>query len=81
MHVRIVDGCITCRQCECRAPDVFIVEERAHTATVLDARPSQVRESDIIQAIKDCPVHVIKLRRDPMHIRKQITPATSRGAG
>lgn len=70
MRVRIVDGCIVCRQCECQAPDVFIVEEMAHTARVTDVAPAQHREADVIRAVKGCPVHVIKLQRDPKHVRE-----------
>ena len=70
MRVKIVDGCIVCRQCECQAPDVFIVEEMAHSARVTDAAPAQHREADVIRAVKGCPVHVIKLQRDPKHVRE-----------
>ena len=70
MRVRIVDGCIVCRQCECQAPDVFIVEEMAHSARVIDAAPAQLSEPDVIRAVKGCPVHVIKLQRDPKHVRE-----------
>ncbi len=70
MHVRIVEGCIICRQCECQAPDVFVVEEKAHTARVHSSSPHQDREADVIQAVKGCPVHVIKLKRDPKHVRE-----------
>ncbi len=64
MHVKIVEGCIICRACECMAPDVFVVEERAHAVRVLDPYPEPQQEADIIEAIKVCPVHVIKLKRD-----------------
>ncbi len=69
MNVRIVEGCIVCRQCECQAPDVFEVPEGAHTALVVEASPALTREADVIRAVKGCPVHVIKLRRDPKHVR------------
>ncbi|MEE9294523.1 MAG: ferredoxin [Phycisphaerae bacterium] len=70
MHVRIVEGCIICRQCECQAPDVFVVEEKAHAARVHNSRPPQHREADVIRAVKGCPVHVIKLKRDPKRVRE-----------
>ena len=69
MNVRIVEGCIVCRQCECQAPDVFEVPEGAHTALVVEASPALSREEDVIRAVKGCPVHVIKLRRDPKRTR------------
>ncbi len=64
MHVKIIEGCIVCRQCECQAPDVFVIEEKAHSARVHQPHPNGDREADVIQAIKGCPVHVIKLKRD-----------------
>lgn len=70
MHVRIVEGCIVCRQCECQAPDVFEVPEGAHSARVVEPSPQQAREEDVIRAVKGCPVHVIKLRRDPRNVRE-----------
>ena len=72
MNVRIVEGCIVCRQCECQAPDVFEVPEGAYTAQVVDASPSLSREADVIRAVKGCPVHVIKLHRDPKHVRDTV---------
>ncbi|MFH1416988.1 MAG: ferredoxin [Planctomycetota bacterium] len=70
MHVKIVEGCIICRACECMAPNVFVVEERAHAARVLDPHPNSTQEADIVEAIKVCPVHVIRLRRDPQEVQK-----------
>lgn len=69
MQVRIVEGCIVCRQCECQAPDVFDVPENAHAARVIEVNPERSREADVIRAIKGCPVYVIKLRRDPKPVR------------
>jgi ferredoxin len=63
MQVKIIEGCIVCRQCECQAPDVFLIPEKADTAVVLDSRPDASHEAEIIRAIKGCPVHVIRLRR------------------
>lgn len=75
MHVKIVEGCIVCRQCECQAPDVFEVPEGGHTARVVEPSPRQVREADVIRAVKGCPVHVIKLRRDPRSVRESTNAA------
>jgi ferredoxin len=71
MNVTIVEGCIVCRQCECQAPDVFRVHERAHTAKVVQADPPMRREQAVIEAIKGCPVNVIRLKRDPKPVREQ----------
>ena len=78
MHVKIVDGCIVCRQCECQAPDVFEVPEGAHTARVIEAGPPQQREADVIRAVKGCPVHVIKLKRDPKEVRDAPAPSAKK---
>jgi ferredoxin len=71
MKVSIVEGCIVCRQCECQAPDVFRVFERAHTAKVVQVDPPMRREAAVIEAIKGCPVNVIRLQRDPKPVREQ----------
>lgn len=76
MHVKIIEGCIVCRQCECQAPDVFEVPEGAHSARVIEAAPSQQREADVIRAVKGCPVHVIKLKRDPKDVRDEAAAAS-----
>jgi len=78
MHVKIIEGCIVCRQCECQAPDVFEVPEGAHTARVIEAGPPQQREADVIRAVKGCPVHVIKLKRDPKEVRDTAAPSAKK---
>jgi ferredoxin len=69
MRVRIIEGCIVCKQCECQAPDVFVVDEKSHSARVVEDSPTLDRELDVIAAVKGCPVHVIKLKRDPKTVR------------
>lgn len=71
MKVSIVEGCIVCRQCECQAPDVFRVFERAHSAKVVQIDPPMLREKAVIEAIKGCPVNVIRLQRDPLPVRER----------
>lgn len=80
MHVKIVEGCIVCRQCECQAPDVFEVPEGAHSARVIESGPPQQREADVIRAVKGCPVHVIKLKRDPKDVRDSAESSSKKTA-
>jgi ferredoxin len=56
--VWIAPGCITCGRCEFIAPEIFEVTDVAH---VKDGVDLVKHAAAIEQAIKTCPVQVIKL--------------------
>lgn len=59
--VWIAPGCITCGRCEFIAPEVFEVTDIAHVKIQADL----IKHAEAIeQAIKTCPVQVIKLCTD-----------------
>ena len=62
--LRIISGCIVCRTCEFTAPGIFEVEEKSLTARVLVEQPPAARIADVHEAIRSCPEHVIKFRRN-----------------
>jgi len=47
--------------CESEAPDLFVVEKRATTVTILDEQPSEDHRAALELAIKYCPTHAIEL--------------------
>ena len=62
--VYIEAGCISCKLCQDIAPDVFLVEDDQDCVV----RPEAARhftslDEDIDQAMRDCPVEVIKVER------------------
>jgi ferredoxin len=59
--VVIVPGCTTCGRCEFIAPEVFEVTDIAHVKK--DANVDE-HEAVIQEAIKTCPVQVIKYNCD-----------------
>jgi ferredoxin len=60
--VVIIDGCIICRTCEFTDPSTFIVKESELTAEVVNENVTDDRWPKIKEAIKLCPVNVIKLK-------------------
>ena len=59
--VWIEAGCISCKLCQDIAPKVFLVDDDKDCVVKLDAAAyfATLRE-DIEQAVRDCPVEVIK---------------------
>ncbi len=55
----IEPGCITCGMCEFIAPQVFEVTDVSHIKPGFD---QQKNEDLIEQAVKECPVSVIKFQ-------------------
>lgn len=55
--VWIAPGCITCGRCEFLAPEIFEVLDVAHVKENVDFKK---HEEAIKQAVKTCPVQVIK---------------------
>lgn len=55
----IEPGCITCGMCEFIAPETFEVTDIARVKN-----QSNYDEKLIAQAIKDCPVSVIKMKKE-----------------
>lgn len=54
-------GCISCKLCQDIAPQVFLVEDDRDCVVKPDAAAHFVsRREDIEQAVRDCPVEVIK---------------------
>ena len=47
--------------CDSEAPDLFVVEKRATTVTILDEQPSEDHRAALELAIKYCPTHAIEL--------------------
>jgi ferredoxin len=63
--VWIEAGCISCKLCQDIAPQVFLVEDDQDCVIKPDAaRFFVVRADDIEQAMRDCPVEVIKIGHD-----------------
>lgn len=60
--VVIIEGCIICRTCEFTAPDTFIVKEAELAAEVINDEITPEKWPVIKEAIKLCPVNVIKLK-------------------
>lgn len=57
-------GCISCKLCQDIAPQVFLVEDDRDCIVRPDAASHFAsRSEDIEQAVRDCPVEVIKLER------------------
>lgn len=57
--VKIIPGCITCGTCEFIAPEIFEVLDIARVKKNIDIAKY---EKDIIEAVKACPVQVIKYK-------------------
>ena len=47
--------------CESEAPDLFVVEKRSTTVTVLEEHPSEAHRAALELAVKYCPTHAIQL--------------------
>ena len=63
--VWIEAGCISCKLCQDIAPQVFRVEDDQDCVVHPDAaRHFGTRREDIEQAMRDCPVEVIKIEHD-----------------
>jgi ferredoxin len=56
--IEIEPGCITCGMCEFIAPETFEVTDVARVKNQTD-----YDEKLVAQAIKDCPVSVIKMKK------------------
>lgn len=60
--VWIEAGCISCKLCQDIAPDVFLVDDDKDCVVRPDAANYFARQrEDIEQAMRDCPVEVIKI--------------------
>jgi ferredoxin len=60
--VWIEAGCISCKLCQDIAPQVFLVDDDRDCVVLADAaRFFGKLQEDIEQAMRDCPVEVIKL--------------------
>jgi ferredoxin len=58
----IIEGCIICRTCEFTDPSSFIVKESTLSAEVINENITEDRLPVIKEAIRLCPVNVIKLK-------------------
>ena len=47
--------------CESEAPDVFRLEKKATTVTVLDETPPESARSAVEAAVKYCPTHALSI--------------------
>ncbi|MGB3970020.1 MAG: ferredoxin [Planctomycetota bacterium] len=62
--VWIETGCISCKLCQDIAPAVFLVDDDKDCVVKPDAATHFAnRRDDIEQAMRDCPVEVIKLEQ------------------
>jgi len=60
--VWIEAGCISCKLCQDIAPDVFLVDDDKDCVVRPDAATHFAKKrEDIEQAMRDCPVEVIKI--------------------
>lgn len=60
--VWIEAGCISCKLCQDIAPQVFLVDDDKDCVVKADAAKFFAsRHDDIEQAMRDCPVEVIKI--------------------
>ena len=62
--VWIETGCISCKLCQDIVPQVFQVEDDRDCVVRPEAAKFFVsRREDIVQAMRDCPVEVIKIEQ------------------
>lgn len=47
--------------CENEAPNVFLVEDKATTVTVLDETPPESERPNVEMAVKYCPTHALSI--------------------
>ena len=60
IRVWIEEGCITCGMSEDECPEVFKVDEKLDSSTVIEGVDFSLYEAQIKAAAEDCPVEVIK---------------------
>lgn len=51
--------------CESEAPEVFVVERKATTVTVLDETPSESQRAAVETAVRYCPTHALSIEEIP----------------
>jgi sterol 14-demethylase len=47
--------------CESEAPEVFVVERKATTVTVLDETPPESQRAAVEAAVRYCPTHALSI--------------------
>lgn len=47
--------------CESEAPEVFVVQRKATTVTVLNDTPSESQRSAVEAAVRYCPTHALSI--------------------
>ena len=47
--------------CESEAPEVFVVERKATTVTVLDPTPPESQRAAVEAAVRYCPTHALSI--------------------
>jgi sterol 14-demethylase len=47
--------------CESEAPEVFVVERKATTVTVLDETPPETQRAAVEAAARYCPTHALSI--------------------
>jgi sterol 14-demethylase len=47
--------------CESEAPEVFVVERKATTVTVLDETPPETQRAAVEAAVRYCPTHALSI--------------------
>lgn len=47
--------------CESEAPEVFVVERKATTVTVLDETPPESQRTAVEAAVRYCPTHALSI--------------------
>ena len=60
IRVWIEEGCITCGMSEDECPEVFKVDEKLDSSTVIEGVDFSLYEGQIKEAAEDCPVEVIR---------------------
>ena len=62
-HVGVIEGCIICGLCEDTCPQVFCVRDESAVVRQSAEKFYESQTEQIVQAAKECPVDVIKVRR------------------
>lgn len=76
-RVTIVEGCILCGLCEDTCPEVFRIEPESAVVRPAAGRYLGSHALQVLQAVKECPVHVIKIKRSPPTLSPVAGPPVS----
>lgn len=78
-RVTIVEGCIICGLCEDTCPEVFRIEPATAVVREHAQRYYGTHALRIAQAVRECPVYVIKMKREAQRRPQVLQPASDSG--